>query len=589
MKSTFKNYVLVLFVLAAAFLLAGFAPPLYHFFQKSAEGQIAEIFFIVASVFLLSAAAFYSSRRMQLPSFVMAIAFGLAAKPFLNPIVLNGDLLGVFVGLGATLILFGGGLETPFKNFKRLFWKIFSLSFLGLFINAWLFSLVVFAICKWMGHPISTQAAVLLGAVLASTDPAAIIPLLKNLRFKNRFVKDLVVSESAVTDVTGTLLTVAFLSIITKGLDYSSISEWYMSIFSVENGSLLGLQILIGVAAGALGFGLLKLLHNRKRLSGTEHEVDSAIFLFVPIFIFAVAISLGGSGYLAVFVAGLVFSLTNKLRATETFFNFLVEGFMKPIVFIFLGALVDVPALLSYAGVGLLTALVFMVFLRPLIVFISLGAWRYIGKDRLSIRDLIFISFIRETGAIPAVLLTTIIGLKLSGLNGLVEIGMWVILTTLIIEPILTPWAAKKLGVAEEMNDENTIQLKTKGAVAILGSRGGSFVNRLSFTAEWASKNTNSHHVILLLCLENRHTIEEEDRIKSLAEEEFLKVNQQLSDKDLSQVTFSFMSRKGLLQNNLSDIAKENSSEVIIFIGRKMLDLNFEEVKQLGAPIYFLE
>lgn len=580
---------LVLLVLISAFILGKFAPPLYQFFEKSSDGKMVEVFFIVASVFLLSALAFYSSKKMQLPSFVMAIAFGLSAKPFLNPITLNGELLGIFVGLGATLILFGGGLETPFQNFKRLFWKIFTVSFLGLFLSAWLFSLAVFTLCKWFGQEISMQAAILLGALLASTDPAAIIPLLKNLRFKNRFVKDLVVSESAVTDVSGTLLTVAFLSIITKGLEYGSINEWYLSIFSVENGSMLGLQVLFGVAAGLLGFIVLKFLHHRKGLSGVEHEVDSAIFLFVPIFIFAIALSLGGSGYLAAFVAGLVFSLTEKLRATENFFNFLVEGFMKPAVFIFLGALVDIPALISYAGVGLIAALVFMLIIRPLIVFISLGAWRFAGKDRLTIPDLIFISFVRETGAIPAVLLTTIIGMNLAGMSGLVEIGMWVILSTLIIEPIFTPWVAKRLGVAEEIGDSKKVEIQQKGTVTILGSRGDSFLNRLQLTSEWASQNTASHQVIVLLCLENNHTPEEEIRIRNLAENEFVKVNQYLSDKGLSQVTFSIISRKGFLENNLSEIAKEYGHEVVLFIGRKMIDLKLEEVKQLGAPIYFLE
>lgn len=589
MKVKLKNYSLVLVVLVAAFFLAKFAPPLYHFFEKSPEGKMAEVFFIVASVFLLSAVAFYSSKKMQLPSFVMAIAFGLLAKPFLNPITLNGELLGVFVGLGATLILFGGGLETPFKNFKRLFWKIFSLSFLGLFITAWIFSLTVFELSKWLGQPISMQVSVLLGALLASTDPAAIIPLLKNLRFKNRFVKDLVVSESAVTDVSGTLLTVAFLSIITKGVEYTSINQWYLSIFSIENASMLGLQILFGVAAGILGFVLLKVLHLKKHASGVEHEADSAIFLFVPIFIFAIALSFGGSGYLAAFVAGLIFCLNEKLRATENFFNFLVEGFMKPAVFIFLGALVDVPALLSYAGVGLLSALVFMVVIRPIVVFISVGAWRFVGNDRLSLPDLFFISFVRETGAIPAVLLTTIIGLNLAGMDGLVEIGMWVILATLIVEPILTPWVAKRLGVAEEMGDDKKVEIQHNGPVAVLGSRGETFVKRLQLTSEWVAKNTNSHQLYLLLCLENKHTIEEESRIKKLAEEEFLKVNQHLLDIGLPQVDFLFVSRKGLLQHNLSTLAKEHSNDVVLFVGKRMLDLSCEEIKNFGAPIYFLE
>jgi len=589
MQSNLKNYLLATLILISSAFLAKFAPTIYHIWENSPEGEMNEVFFIVASIFLLSTVAFYSSRALKLPSFVLAIAFGLAAKPILNPVMIHGEVLAILVSMGATFILFGGGLETPFKNFKRLFFKISSLSFVGLVITAWLFSQAVFYLSSWMGQPLSMQTAVILGALLASTDPAAIIPLLKNLRFKNRFIKNLVISESAVTDVSGTLLTIAFLSVITSGISYPSINAWYGSIFSMESGLVLGKQILFGVGAGIFGYILLRLLHFRKNRCNREFEADSAYFLFVPIIIFTIALSFGGSGYLAAFIAGLIFSLNEKMKATENFFNFLVDGFFKPAVFIFLGALVDIHGLLDYAALGLLSALVFMLIIRPIAVMISLSFWLRFGRDRLSFKDLLFVSLVRETGAIPAVLLTTVIGMGLTGVEGLVEIGMWVILSTLIIEPVITPWAARKLGVAKEMKDEKNIEKIPTGAISILGTRGESFTKRLPFVAEWTAANLSSKQVILLSCPEDKYSADEEKRINELAVNQFNAINLDLQSKGLDKINFSILSREGFLQDNLQLLCKENGCKSVIFVGRKMLDFRFEDVKHLGAPIFFLE
>lgn len=82
---------------------------------------------------------------------------------------------------------------------------------------------------------------------------------------------------------------------------------------------------------------------------------------------------------------------------------------MKPMIFILLGALIDIGALLEYAGIGIVVALIFMFVLRPLTVFISLGGYMFVrGKQKMTIQELLFISFVRETGAIPAVLLVTL-------------------------------------------------------------------------------------------------------------------------------------------------------------------------------------
>lgn len=114
------------------------------------------------------------------------------------------------------------------------------------------------------------------------------------------------------------------------------------------------------------------------------------------------------------------------------------------------GALVDPEAQIVYAPVGITVALIFMFILRPAMVFLMLGTYSLIDRPRaLSLRELLFISFVRETGAIPAVLLITSVAHLAIPADGLVEIDMWVIPLTLVIAPPFTPYVARKLGIAD--------------------------------------------------------------------------------------------------------------------------------------------
>jgi cell volume regulation protein A len=259
------------------------------------------------------------------------------------------------------------------------------------------------------------------------------------------------------TDVTGTLLTVVFLSLIAGGALFSSVSDGYGLLFTSETGMILFKQIGFGIALGVTGYVLLEGLSRYTRKHGKDFETNAAYFLFVPIIIFTLALSLGGSGYLAAFIAGLLFVLHENLHVTERFFNQMIDGFFKPTIFLLLGALVDLEQLVEYAPIGIAAALLFMFVIRPIAVFLSLVPFRMLGKKRVGWREMLFISFVRETGAIPAVLLVTIAGLALPGLEALVPIGMWVILATLILEPPLTPWVAERLRVATVTREQKKL------------------------------------------------------------------------------------------------------------------------------------
>lgn len=587
-----KKYTVYLQLIAALGITISvnhFGPEILDFLNHGTEAALLLAFFSFSMLAVLSFTVFHLSQDTILPPFVVAIFFGFGAQNLLAPAIHNQSVLNDIVAFGATLILFSGGLETPFANFKKLFWKITVLSFPGLVATAALFAVTLTTLSHWLDISVGLPVAILLGAVLASTDPAAIIPILKGLRFNNRDTKDIIVSESALTDVTGTLLTVAFLGLITTGQSLNSIREWYRALLSQDSLMILGEQIFFGVIFGLIGFGLLYGLLKLKEKHQAEYEADAAFFLFVPIVIFTFAVPFGGSGYLAAFIAGLLYMLTKHLHQTERFFNHTIEGFLKPTIFLLLGALVHIHDLLKYAGIGISAALVFMFIIRPLIVFVSLLPFTIATKNKLTVRDILFISFVRETGAIPAVLLVTIISLGLPGFEPLVPIGMWVILLTLIIEPPLTPLLAKFLKIAIPITDASEINLD--GGIkpfVVLGSRGHSYVRRLPTVVEWADK----HHitrVVLLHCLENKYTPVLAENTKAEAEQAFTSINDMRQTEGKSAIDFDFVSRTGFLQKNIDQLAKDHSEVTAIFVGRKVLDYRLEEIKHLQVPLFFID
>ena len=384
---------------------------------------------VLATLVLFAAcsfASFYVARGTALPSFVVAIALGMAGHTLFGPIIRNPTVLAALVTGSAAIILFGGGLETPVRNFLRLFVKIALLAFPGVLFTGFGFAWTAGNLGEALGMAIVPAVAILLGAILASTDPAAIIPVLQDLRFKRRDAKDIVVAESALNDVVGTLLASVFLKLSLATL---SLGAAYAALATPSTARFLAQQVGFGLLFGTAAFLMLQALTRLKRGHDRHYGADQVYFLATPILAFVGAAAFGGSGFLAAFVAGLLFHIEEHLKGVEHFFDQVID----------------------YAPIGIAAALAFMFVLRPAMVFVMLGVFGRVPRDKggLSVQELLFISFVRETGAIPAVLLVTTVASVTTPIKGLVEIGMWVILLTLVIAPPLTPWVARRLGVAD--------------------------------------------------------------------------------------------------------------------------------------------
>lgn len=405
--------------------------------------------FVLGSVMFIG---YYINRiapSTVIPSFVWAIFAGMALQPFLAFYTHQVSALKVVMEIFAAIVLFSGGLEIPFRNFKRWFFPIASLSLVGVIISSLVFTAVLYLLLLQFGmfEIALIPSIVILSAALSSTDPTAIIPTLNAMRFKRPFLKEIAVAESALTDITGSILT-RFLLLVMVGVGVTQSDNIFSYFFPLVNKTTydaLALQIISGILVGYLGFALIKRFYYNPNKN--DEEGDPALLLSIPIFTYAVGTVLGGAGFLAAFVSGLLTDTIGGIKQVSHFYESLLNHLIKPFIFIVLGALVPLPILIELAPAGILAAFLFMFVIRPFVVFMSLLPW--LLRHEFLIKDMIFLSFIRETGIIAAVLLIIASSYNIIQSEFVIAIGMWVILLTLVFEPPLTPFLARAIGVAE--------------------------------------------------------------------------------------------------------------------------------------------
>lgn len=397
------------------------------------------------AVGLIPILAFYAHRlehAFKIPFFVWAIGLGSLFKSSLMPILSNTNSLAWITTFLGILIIFGGGLELRFHQFRRLLMPILFISFLGTIVTSFLFSSTLAGIVQVLHLPLTIGTIGLLGAMLCSTDPAAILPTLQSIRFKNPDTKIIAISESAVNDVLATIMTIIFVKFTIDAVSPpATLVELYAHLFSFEVLFDFLKEIIIGVGVGYVSYHILNIWKAHKPVS----LANFPFLIGIAIASFSLSTLWGGSGFLAAFITGLLFDFGSEEKDLAVFYTQIVDGFIKPSIFVLLGGLI-LPSFIGIAGLGIMISILFIFFIRPIAVFASLG-W-FIPKRILSFKDLLFLDAIRETGVIPAVLLLSYIP-RLADGELAFSIGTWVILSTLIVLPLTTQWWAKRLSIAK--------------------------------------------------------------------------------------------------------------------------------------------
>jgi NhaP-type Na+/H+ or K+/H+ antiporter len=308
----------------------------------------------------------------------------------------------------------------------------------------------------WLG--LDGKTAALLAAIIGSTDPAALIPTLKQLVFKAEFkrVANLSVAESALNDAVGAIFVGAVAAMAISGASFNNLSDLTAGLFRGDNLLHLGQQFLLGTVAGVVGwlgmYAFERYRSHRNAMQAPEAPYDFAVVLAVPLVTFVLAQAMHGNGFLAAFVAGL---LANFNHGTHYFHGLLhnlevkIESVAKPTIFMMVGPFVALGDLLDTAGLGLCVSLLFILVARPLAVLLSLL------PTSISMKEKLFLCAVRETGVIPVVLAVITVA-QFPDLTLLMPLTAWVVIWTLTLLPAITAGWAQRLQMLETEKSQLT-------------------------------------------------------------------------------------------------------------------------------------
>lgn len=380
------------------------------------------------------------SEILRIPDVILYLIAGIVIGPAVLNIVniqsfpVENNLILTF---GSAYILFEGGKEINLRVLNKVKISVGMLSTVGVIVSAVVVGVVSE---KVFGLPIMT--ALLLGAVIASTDPAALIPVFKQVTIKDK-IKQTVVSESAFNDAVGAILVSTLLGVVTSG-----------QFSAMESVKELLIAAGVGIGVGVIIGYLLTVFMSDKKI-GVFHSYAPIISILKVALAYEISVALGGSGYMAVFIAGLI-SGNRKLFGlwipeydfqSIQHFSESVGTMCRMSIFVILGTQVDLASLAKYWAPALLIVLVLMFVARPLVVLICTA---FDKSAKWSFKDRLFMMWVRETGVIPAALSGIIVSMKVPGYEIISSVVFMTILVTLIVQASTTKIAAKKLGVLEE-------------------------------------------------------------------------------------------------------------------------------------------
>jgi potassium/hydrogen antiporter len=384
--------------------------------------------------------AAFVAQRIRIPDVAIFLLAGIAIGPHglsLVNIPAASALNQIILLFGASYILFDGGAALRLSVLKEVWITIVTIATLGVLITA---AITAVAAAYVFALPLSVAA--LLGAALASTDPASLMPIFRQVRIKER-VAQTVIAESAFNDAMSAIVTFAALALVAGGSDFS-IGK---AAFDLFRQSALG--ILAGIALGYLA--ALLIAHERWAFLA---EYAPVVTLVAVIAAYFAASDLQASGFMAVFVFGIAlgnqeaFGFQMKPGEAQKLAEFVLTTsfIMRLFIFILLGAQVDFAVTSRHWLGGVAVVTVLMLVARPITVFVCALPDR---RAQWSFRELLFMCWTRETGVIPAALAGLLLGSNAPSANIIASVTFVAILMTILIQAPTTEWLGRKLGLLE--------------------------------------------------------------------------------------------------------------------------------------------
>lgn len=345
--------------------------------------------------------------------------------------------------IGSTLILFDGGRNIRLSGLRKVWLTVSLLSVPGVLITSGAVAVVAHLLLDlpWL-------YALLLGAIIASTDPATLIPVFKQVKIRPK-VRETVESESAFNDATASILTFSLLAVI-LGTQEVSVASGVIDFVKTALGGLL-VGAIIGYVMTFLT-AHLKLGHLR------DYATIAMVVTSLGAYIAGEAI--GVSGFMATFTAGLIWGNagTFKLEMNDKqlemeHFSENITVIMRMLIFILLGSQVNFPLILEHFWTSLGVIFVFMFIARPLTVLICTWPDR---KAKWKRNEILFMFWVRETGVIPAALSGMVAGMGVQHSDLIASVTFMAVLITILFQASTTAYVARKLGLEIKPDDPDS-------------------------------------------------------------------------------------------------------------------------------------
>ncbi len=385
------------------------------------------------------------AQKLRIPDVAVFLLVGMLLGPeILGLVNLRADsaLNQIILIFGSSYILFDGGASLRLKVLKEVWISVVLLATIGVLVTA-----MVTAVAARYLLDIPFIVALLLAATIASTDPATLVPVFRQIKIRDR-VAQTVMSESAFNDAIAAILTFAVLGVAMGTGEFS----WFGALSDLLQ------QTILGIVAGAVLGVLAAMLIAHEKL-GFLREYAPLVSLMAVVGAYLGADGLQASGFMAVFVFGIVlgnkgvFGFEMEADEQQKLEDYVTTTalIMRMFIFILLGAQVDFGLIQQYLSGGVTVVVVFMLLARPLTVFLCTLPDR---RAKWSFREMLFMCWTRETGVIPAALAGMLLGIGAPGAKLIASVTFIAILMTILIQATSTRWLARRLGllVNEEMS-----------------------------------------------------------------------------------------------------------------------------------------
>jgi potassium/hydrogen antiporter len=383
---------------------------------------------VATALVLLAAFSSLLAFRFGAPLLLLFLMIGLAAGVDGVGIEFSNNYLAYVLGsIALAIILFDSGFGTPMQAFRIAAIPSLTLASVGVLLTAALFAFAA----RWLLH-FSWLEGMLLGSIVASTDAAAVFFLLRiggiNIRDKVRSTLEV---ESGTNDPMAIFLTIALVEVLASGERYAGINIGMLAMFIQQMG--------LGVILGLLGGMMIVLIAGRLE---TDRGLTPIFVLALALLVFSFTGAVGGSGFLAVYVAG-IYAGNRKMQAIGTIRRFQdgMTWLAQIIMFLVLGLLAT-PSQFPVIIVPAILLALFLIFVaRPLAVWLSLLPFDYTQQE------IGFVAWVGLRGAVSILLAIMPIlgGLEHSQIY--FNTAFIIVLVSLLVQGWTIKPVAKRLGL----------------------------------------------------------------------------------------------------------------------------------------------